>query len=78
VFWTIAERRPEFPKLYAQMIALRRSHTALQQGETVWIPNADPDRILTFYRHGGGEEFLVAINCSSRPFFGTGRSSGSV
>ena len=71
VFWTIAERRPEFPKLDAQMIALRRSHTALQQSETIWIPNADPDRILTFYRRGGGEKFLVAINCSSRPFFGT-------
>ena len=76
VFWTIAERRPEFPKLYAQVIALRRSHTALQQGETVWIPNADPDRILTFYRRGGGEEFLVAVNCSSRPFFGTVEAVG--
>src|ERR1035441_7345872 len=77
VFWTIAERRPEFPKLYAQVLALRRSHTALQQGETVWIPNADPDRILTFYRRGGGEEFLVAVNCSSRPFFGTCNGSRS-
>jgi len=76
VFWAIAERRPEFPKLYAQMIALRRSHAALQQGATVWIHNADPDRILTFYRRGAGEEFLIAINCSSRPFFGTVEAAG--
>lgn len=76
IFWAIAERRPEVPKLYAQMIALRRSHTALQQGATVWIPNAEPDRILTFYRRGGGEEFLVAINCSSRPFFGAVDAAG--
>ena len=76
VFWNIVERRPEFPKLYAQMIALRRSHAALQQGDTVWIPNADPDRILTFYRRGGGEEFLVAVNCSNRPFFGTVEAVG--
>jgi cyclomaltodextrinase / maltogenic alpha-amylase / neopullulanase len=76
VFWEIGERRPEFPKLHSQMIALRRSHSALQQGATAWILNADPDRILTFYRRGGGEEFLVAINCSSRPFFGTVEAAG--
>ena len=76
VFWEIAERRPEFPKFYSQMIALRRSHPGLQQGATTWIPNADPDRILTFYRRGGSEEFLVAINCSNRPFFGTVEATG--
>jgi len=76
VFWNIAERRPEFPAFYGQMIALRRSHTALQQGATVWIPNSDPDRILTFYRRSASEEFLVAINCSNRPFFGTVEATG--
>jgi len=77
VFWEIAERRPEFPKFYSQFIALRRSHAALQQGTTVWIPNSDPDRIVTFYRRGGGEEFLAAINCSSRPFSGTVEAAGA-
>jgi len=76
VFWNIAERRPEFPAFYGQMITLRRLHTALQQGATVWIPNSDPDRILTFYRRSGSEEFLVAINCSNRPFFGTVEATG--
>jgi cyclomaltodextrinase len=76
VFWEIAERRPEFPKFYTQMIALRRAHAALQQGSTEWVANADPNRVLTFNRRGGGEEFLVAINCSSRPFFGTVESVG--
>jgi len=76
VFWEIAERRPEFPKFYTQMIALRRAHAALQQGSTEWVANADPNRVLTFNRRGGGEEFLVAINCSSRPFFGTVEAVG--
>lgn len=76
VFWQIAERRPEFPKFYTQMIALRRAHTALQQGTTEWVANADPNRVVTFFRRGGGEEFLVAINCSNRPFFGTVEASG--
>lgn len=76
VFWQMAERRPEFPALYTRLIALRRSHVALQHGTTEWVANADPSRILTFYRRGGGEEFLVAINCSNRPFFGTVEAGG--
>ena len=70
VFWDIAERRPEFPAFYTQMIALRRAHPALQQGETQWVDNAAPDRVLTFFRRDGKEEFLVAVNCSNRPFLG--------
>ncbi len=76
VFWSISERRPEFPKLYSQLIALRRSHAALEQGATEWISNSDTDRILTFWRRAAGEQFLVAVNCSSRPFFGTVEAAG--
>jgi len=76
VFWQGAEVRPEFPQFYGQMIELRRAHAALQQGETEWIPNADPARVLTYYRRGGGEEFLIAVNCSSRPFFGAVEAAG--
>jgi len=70
VFWGIAERRPEFPRFYSSLIALRRAHPALEQGETEWLRNSDDARIVTFLRKGGGEEFLVAINFSNQPFFG--------
>ena len=70
VFWKIAERRPEFPRFYAGIIALRRAHPALQQGETEWLRNSDDVRIVTYLRKGGGEEFLVAINFSNQPFLG--------
>jgi glycosidase len=70
IFWPIAERRPEFPRFYAQMIALRRAHAALRQGETVWLPNADESRVVSYLRQGGGEEFLIAINLSSQPWAG--------
>ena len=76
VFWQIEERRPEFLKFYTQMIALRRAHSALQQGATEWVENSDPNRVLTFFRRGEGEEFLVTVNCSNRPFFGTIEASG--
>jgi glycosidase len=70
VFWGIAERRPGFVRFYREMIALRRSHPALQQGETVWLDNSDSRRILSFLRKSGGEEFLVIVNASNRPFAG--------
>jgi glycosidase len=70
VFWQIAERRPEFPRFYAGMLALRHAHAALQQGETEWLHNSDDARIVTYLRRGAGEEFLVAINFSNQPFLG--------
>jgi glycosidase len=71
VFWPIAERRPEFPRFYKQMIALRKSNKALRQGSLDWLPNSDESRVLTFVRRTPDEEVLVAINLSNRPFFGT-------
>jgi cyclomaltodextrinase len=68
--WGFVERRPEFPVFYEALTALRRAHPALQTGETVWVENSDRERVVTFLRRGGGEEFLVAINASNRPFRG--------
>ncbi len=70
IFWGISERRSNFLPFYKQMIALRRAHPALQQGETEWVDNGAPDRVLTFFRRGAGEEYFVAINVSNRPFAG--------
>ncbi|HKG22755.1 MAG TPA: alpha-amylase family glycosyl hydrolase, partial [Blastocatellia bacterium] len=70
VFWQIAERRPEFPRFYRQIIALRRGSPALQQGVTTWLRNSDEARVVTYARRAGNEEFLVAINLSNKPFFG--------
>ncbi|HXM34194.1 MAG TPA: alpha-amylase family glycosyl hydrolase [Pyrinomonadaceae bacterium] len=70
IFWSIAERRPEFPRFYKQMSALRRASTALRRGSLEWLHNGDEARVLTFVRRTNGEEVLVAINLSNRPFFG--------
>jgi cyclomaltodextrinase / maltogenic alpha-amylase / neopullulanase len=71
IFWKIAERRPEFPRFYRSMIALRRAHAALRQGETEWLRNSDESRVVTYLRRAGDEEFLVAINLSNSPFMGS-------
>ncbi len=76
IFWPIAERRPEFPRFFRQMIALRKAHPALQQGETVWLRNGNESRVVTYLRRAGGEEFLVAVNLSNEPFVGFVEANG--
>ena len=71
VFWQTAERRPDFPRFYKNMTALRKAHPALRRGELVWVKNSDESRAVTFLRRGEGEELLVAINFSSQAFAGT-------
>jgi glycosidase len=77
IFWPIAERRPEFPKFYKSMIALRKSENALRRGDLTWLKNSDETRILTFTRKTGTEEILVAVNLSNQPFTGTVDKTGT-
>ncbi len=71
VFWPFAERRPEFPRFYKQMITLRRGSNALRRGSLEWLSNSDQTRIVSFLRRTPNEEVLVAINLSSQPFVGS-------
>jgi glycosidase len=70
VFWPISERRPEFPRFYQQMIALRRASEALRRGDVEWVRNSDEARVLTYLRRARNEEILVALNFSNNPFVG--------
>ena len=76
IFWDAAQWHPEYPKFYAAIASLRRQHPALQQGELVWIHNADERHILSYVRRSGTEEFLIAINLSNTPFRGTVEAGG--
>ena len=71
VFWSIAERRQQFPRFYRRMLSLRRNSEALRRGSLEWLRNSDEARVVTFLRHGKTEDVLVAINLTSRPFFGS-------
>jgi glycosidase len=77
IFWQAEVRRPEFPRFYKSMIALRKNSIALRRGNLTWLKNSDEERILTFKRTSGNEEILVAINMTSAPFFGSVEASGN-
>jgi glycosidase len=70
ILWQIAERRPEFPRFYKQMIALRKASEALRRGDLQWLRNSDESRVVTYLRRSRDEEILVAINFSNQPFAG--------
>jgi cyclomaltodextrinase len=71
IFWPIAERRPEFPRFYKQIMEFRRSSNALRRGSLDWLHNSDEARVLSYVRRAPDEEVLVAINFSSKPFMGS-------
>jgi len=71
IFWTIAERRKEFPLFYKDIMARRRASVALRRGTLEWVRNSDEARVVTFVRRAGNERVLVAINLSNRPFTGS-------
>ena len=76
VFWPTADRRPEFPRFYKQVMALRRSSNALRRGSVEWLRNSDESHVVTYLRRALNEEILVAINFSNRPFFGSVETAG--
>jgi glycosidase len=76
IFWPIAKRRPEFPRFYQEMIALRKASEALRRGDLQWLHNADEARVVTYLRRSGEEEVLVAINFSNQPFMGFVEAGG--
>ena len=71
IFWAIGERRPEFPRFYREMIALRHHNDTLERGTLAWLNNSDESRIVSYARRTRHEEIVVVINFSNRPFSGT-------
>ena len=77
IFWPIAERRPEFPRFYKEMLALRRNSSPLRRGSLSWIRNSDEKRLVSFARRSKTEEAVVVINFSSSPFSGVVEIEGT-
>ena len=77
IFWQASEWHPDYPKFYAAVDALRRGHPALQQGELILLHNSDEQHVISYIRHSGTEEFLIAINLSNTLFRGTVEADNS-
>ncbi|SNT42778.1 maltogenic amylase [Granulicella rosea] len=77
IWWQAGEMRPEFPRYYDFLIALRAHEAALRQGATVWIHNSDEAHVVSYIRRTNEDEMLVAVNLSGTPFRGTLEAAGA-
>jgi glycosidase len=76
IFWPAVTWHPDYPKFYSAIDVLRRQHTALQQGQLVWLHNSDEQHVVSYLRRAGHEEFLIVVNLSNTPFRGTVEAGG--
>lgn len=67
ILWQFVKRRPEFPRFYQGMIALRKSSDALRRGDLRWVRNSDDRCLLTFLRTAAAEQVLSVINACGVP-----------
>lgn len=70
IYWDSGSLRPWYAPFYANLISLRKAHTALTSGTLEWLHNSDEARVVTVLRHAEGESLLIAVNFSNRPFIG--------
>jgi glycosidase len=57
--------------IYKKLIALRRREVALRRGDVQWVGNSDEDRIVSYMRVAGDQQFLIIVNMTNRPWKGT-------
>lgn len=69
VFWQ-ASGRPPLRAIYRSLIKLRKESPAFQNDTVTWLSNSAPAEVVTFLRKDDKDEFLVALNLSSRVVVG--------
>jgi glycosidase len=63
--------RPAFQFIYHDLIQLRKKYPAFTNDRVIWLPNYDESTVVTFMRLDANDEFVIAINLSSRPVTGS-------
>lgn len=82
--WDAAPDAAHYSALYRKLLALRKSNTALWNGEhgapMTQVPNDVPKQVLSFVRDNGKDKVFVALNLSGQPArarFGQGAHHGA-
>ncbi len=70
IFWHPKER-PALREIYRDLIRLRKTYPAFRNDRVIWLRNSDEANLVTFMRLEGKDEFVVVINFSNRPVYGS-------
>ncbi len=68
IFWD-PSGRPPLRKIYRDLIKIRKQYRAFRLDQVQWVGNSDENDLVTFLRSDDKDEFLVAVNLSSRSIF---------
>ena len=66
IFWHPKDR-PPLQDIYHGLIGLREQYACFRDGDLKWLRNSDENDVVTFARSDDKDEFVIAINFSSRP-----------
>jgi cyclomaltodextrinase len=66
VFWH-PKQRDAFRETYRRLIELRHRHSALTEGSMAWLPNSNPQNVVSLIRGDGKETLITLVNVSNRP-----------
>lgn len=69
IFWRPKER-PPLRAIYHDLIQLRKQYAPFRNDRVIWLRNSDEANLVTLMRLDEKDEFVVAINFSSRPTVG--------
>jgi glycosidase len=70
VNWSPAGR-PPLRQIYRDLIKLRKAHPAFQNDTVAWLQNSTHDDVVTILRSDDKDEYVIAINFSSKTATGT-------
>jgi len=60
------KERPALANIYRELIKLRQQSPAFRNDQVTWVKNTEAKDVVTFMREDEHEQFVVAINFSSR------------
>jgi len=60
------KERPALQNIYRELIKLRQQSPAFRNDQVTWLKNSESKDVVTFMREDEHEQFVVAINFSSR------------
>jgi glycosidase len=69
VFWRPKDR-PQLRDIYRDLIKLRKAYAPFRSDRVIWLRNSDEADLVTIMRLDDKDEFVVAVNLSSRPIVG--------
>ncbi len=76
MIWDLAKQNQTIKAFYKTLIALRKNHPALYNGEITMTFSSDSDNVCAYIKRNEFEELLILLNASDNDFYNENLSHG--